>query len=116
MNELAEKGYVSGTPYLGMSFSATSSYLTIVSYDYNAELDALNPNLPDGFAITSGDILAAVDGKEVTSVDALKTTLAYKKVGEKAVLTVYRIVGQSYFGQRYETYEVTVRVHEYTKK
>lgn len=116
VNELAEKGYVSGTPYLGMSFSSTSSYLTIVSYDYNAELDALNPNLPDGFAITSGDILAAVDGKEVTSFDALKTTLAYKKVGDTVKLTIYRIVGQSYFGQRYETYEVTVRVHEYTKK
>lgn len=115
-SELAEKGYVSGTPYLGMSFSTASSYLTIRSYDYNAELAALNPNLPSGFAITDGDILFAVDGKEVTSFDALKTALAYKKVGDTAVLTVYRITGQSYFGQRYDTYEVTVRIHEYTKK
>ena len=116
VNELAEKGYVSGTPYLGMSFSASSSYLTIVSYDFNAELKALNPSLADGFEIKSGDILGAVDGKEVRSFDALKTALAYKKVGDTAVLTVYRITGQSYFGSRYDTYEVTVKIHEYTKK
>ena len=61
-------------------------------------------------------VFGAVDGKEVRSFDALKTALAYKKVGDTAVLTVYRITGQSYFGSRYDTYEVTVKIHEYTKK
>ena len=115
ITELAQKGYVSGTPYLGMTFSAMSLYLSILSYDYNSELAALNPSLADGFEIKQGDILAAIDGTEVTSFDSLRTALAYKKVGDTAMLTIYRLAGQSYFGQRYDTYEVKIQIHEYTK-
>lgn len=113
VDQLLKQGYVSGRPYLGIAFQSTSSYLTVSSYEYGTELAELNPDLSPDFAIKAGDIIAKADGVTVNSMASLRTVLATKSVGDTIKLTIYRRTKQDFFGQYdYDTYEVTLRVHE----
>ncbi len=118
IDQLLSQGYVSSTPYLGISFTSQSSqYLYIKSYLYNAELKELNPQLTEDFVLggESEDILVAIDGKAVASDADIRSAIGTKKVGDTVTLTVYRVTGKNWFGYlEYKTYEIKVRVHEYT--
>ncbi len=113
-DQLAQKGYVSGRPFLGMSFSSSSSGLTISGYQYNSELAVLNPTLGD-FTIQNGDVLAAIDGTRIDSVGRLHTVLSGKKVGDTVTATIHRVSGRNIFNQyTYDSYDIVLRIHERT--
>ena len=113
VDALLKQGYVSGRPYLGIGFQSGTLYLTITSYEYNSELAELNPELAPDFTLKAGDIIAKVDGVELSSMAELRAALAAKEVGSTMKLTIYRRTKQDFFGQyAYDTYEVTVKVHE----
>ncbi len=110
-DQLAKQGYVSGRPYLGMGFSRTDP-LTISTYQYNSELSSLNPSL-GSFQIKSGDILMAVNGENVTTLEELYTILSAVRVGDTVAATIYRQSGRNPFNQStYDSYEVVLRIHE----
>ncbi len=118
-DQLAKNGYVENRPYLGISFQTSSGYLTVASYDYNDELAELNPELPEGFTIQAGDIVAAADDIDMSTLSTatmtnLRSALSKKAIGDTMTLTIYRRVGQIFYGQyKYDTYTVKVYVHAF---
>lgn len=118
VDQLLSQGYVSGTPHLGITFSSQSSqYLYIKEYLHNAELKELNPDLTQDFILggESEDILVAIDGNAVSSYSDIRSAIGTKKVGDIVTLTVYRVTGKNWFGYlEYQSYEIKVRIHEYT--
>ncbi len=116
VDQILKQGYVSGRPYLGISFSGSTSGggLVVNRYEYNSELAALNSSLKSGFEIKEGDILTAIDGSEVSDYADVRTAIAGKNVGDTVVLTVYRASGRTPFGSSYSEYKVTVKIHEKT--
>lgn len=103
VKQLYKQGYVSGRPYLGMSFQSTSYGLQIMNYEYNGELAA------GGNTIKSGDYLRYMDGQEITDMNDIRTILAHKAVEDTVTIQVYRMSGR-YSGT---TLEFTLTVHEY---
>ena len=103
VKQLYKQGYVSGRPYLGMYFQATSYGLQIVNYEYNDELAA------GGNTIKSGDYLRYMDGQEITEMNDIRTILAQKAVGDTVTIQIYRMNGR-YSGM---TLEFTLTVHEH---
>lgn len=85
--EIIEKGYVSGRPYLGISFSTSmkrvQGMLTAIqgfeirSYAFGDELK-------------SGDIINRIDGEEITDTTQIAQILGRKSVGDTIVFSVYR--------------------------
>ena len=104
--ELYKQGYVSGRPYLGMYFQSTSYGLQIVSYEFSSEL-------PEGQSVEKGDYLQSMDGEQISSMSDIRTILATKKPGDTIVMKVSRLVGAFGYQSRYETVELTLKVHEY---
>lgn len=92
VNEILDKGYVSGRPSVGMSFS-TLSLAARVYY-----------HLPDGLYISSvsegsdaeakgiqtGDILIAVNGTTVSSSSDVEALISDSAPGDTATLSVFR--------------------------
>ncbi len=95
INEIINKGYVSGKPLMGISVydTVTSSYGFIQSARSinGAKVAAVGTN---SAAVNSGiqvdDIITAVDGETVSSVSSLKTILTSYRCGDTVTLTVYR--------------------------
>ncbi|MBR0535625.1 MAG: trypsin-like peptidase domain-containing protein [Clostridia bacterium] len=98
-NKILKDGYVSGRPKLGIT------YFTVTS-DYSYSTIALKNKLPYGSivivsispdsdvvntSIKEGDIVTAVNGKELESTDALLEAIENAKVGDTLNLTVCRI-------------------------
>lgn len=92
INELLEKGYVSGRPVLGITMTdvpaAMSAYLGIPR---GVLIGYVNP-LSDCFAkgIERGDIIVSVNGSEVDGTDELNRIKNAMKVGETLALGVWR--------------------------
>ena len=92
VDELAEKGYVSGRPNIG---------ITVEPLPLQAQLYY---GLPDGALVTSvvegsdaaeqglqkGDVITALNGEAVTGVDSLRTLKNRYQAGDTVTLTVYR--------------------------
>lgn len=109
VSQLYKQGYVSGRPYLGMYFQATTYGLQIVSYEFNGELTG-------GKTIEKGDYLQYIDGVEIDNMNDIRTILAGKKPGDTITMTVSRLVGSFGYQSRYESIEITLTVHEYIPK
>lgn len=92
IDELIERGYVSGRPSLGIAAEdlphtvrvyyglPQGAYVTAVS----ARSDAAEKGLQ------KGDIITAVNGETVTGVDSLRAIKSQYSAGETVTLTVYR--------------------------
>ena len=97
IDELIEQGYVSGRPALGIQGDSVPAYVqafyhlpdgVYVAYVY-PDSDAAAKGLAEG------DIITAIDGTEISSMDDLNTIKNQHIAGDTVRLTVYR------GGQRY---------------
>ncbi len=104
-DDIINKGYATGIPYLGISYN---SNMYISSYAYNHELEASGQQ-----TIQENDILTAIDDKNVSSSEDIKSVLSSKEIGDKVKLKLMRIVQTSGYRYTYETYEVEAVIHEY---
>ena len=106
INDLLDYGYRRGLPSLGVTVEDAQIPSGWYYYLYPCVKDA-----PDGSALTAGDLIVAVDGKSVSTVDAIKRLIRAKyKIGDTVTLTIYRKNGNSYT----ETSTVQVTLVEYT--
>ncbi|MBQ2719465.1 MAG: trypsin-like peptidase domain-containing protein [Clostridia bacterium] len=106
--QIVNRGYVAGTPYLGLAFSQTSEYGPVVAeYFYNAELSALNQD-----TIAVGDILQTLGGVTVTETADLRAVLSSVEIGDTLAAELLRPVRYG-IGYRYVKYTVNLKVHEY---
>ena len=92
IDELIENGYVAGRPAIGISGDSLPTY-------YRAYY-----RLPDGVYVTSvndgsdakakgireGDIVTAINGEVISSIDDLNTIKNQYAAGDKVTLTIYR--------------------------
>ena len=92
IDELIENGYVAGRPAIGISGDSLPTY-------YRAYY-----RLPDGVYVTSvndgsdakakgireGDIVTAINGKSISSIDDLNTIKNQYAAGDEVTLTIYR--------------------------
>ncbi len=97
VDELIEKGYVSGRPAIGIQGDSVPAYAqafyrmpngVYVSYVFPGS-DAANQGLREG------DIIVAIDGTAVSSMDDLNAIKNQHTAGDTVQLTVYR-AGQTY--------------------
>ena len=116
-NEIIKNGYVSNRPMLGITDFPVSS-------DYNYSAIAWKSGLPYGSiviasisdssdiskrGIKEGDIITAVNGKELETTDILLEAIEKAKVGDKLELTICRI---SNTGTVSKTFDATVTLVE----
>ncbi len=109
VNQLMAGGYVQGRTRLG-----------IKGYEVTEDMQMMY-GVPGGFAISeidkdssfagtqaqAGDIITAIDGQEVSSLDDITSLLSNYSPGDKVVITLYRIEGN-----RERTLEVEVELLE----
>ena len=107
--QLMDKGYVSGQPWTGMTYTEGSSGLDFLFgdsaggtvYIYSVETkDAKEA----GFK--AGDVVLAVDEHQITSIDDLSSIISSHKVGDKLKFTIVRDG---------ETMDLSLRLQEKTK-
>lgn len=108
--QIIEKGYVSNTPYLGIGYSQeVTGGLVISGYEFNSELTASGQE-----TLLAGDILVALNGKEVQTAAAVRSVLSTCKIGDTVTANFKRRVSKpnSIF---YEMVDIEVRlvIHEY---
>lgn len=106
--QLTNKGYVSGTPHLGISFSKASSYgLVVSSYAYNNELSATNQD-----EIEAGHILHSLNDVVIEGTADIREALSGARPGDVLTAVMLKPVSGGFF-VNYTQYTVTLRVHEY---
>lgn len=106
--EIINQGYASGIPSLDITFRSSGSYLYIQEYKHNDRLIASGQT-----AIEKDDILVAIDGKNISSINDIRTILCSKEIGDKVELTLYRVEANGRFGYTYNTYTVKIDINEY---
>jgi serine protease Do len=109
---LLESGYVTGRPRIGITFTSISSDLAEAA------------NIPVGIRVVGidetcdvaqkdvqiGDIITAIDGKNLTTLNEITALLNQKQPGDSVVLTIYRVDGNG----ETSTLDVTVLLEEKT--
>lgn len=108
--QLMDKGYVSGQPWTGMTYTEGSSGLDFLFggssggtvYIYSVDTDTAKKA---GFK--PGDVVFAVDDHQIASIDDLTSIISSHKVGDKLKYTVVRDG---------ETMDLTITLQEKTKK
>lgn len=116
-NEIITHGYVTNRPMLGITYLPISAnysynvlaeknglpYGSIVISTINPESDMANHD------VEVGDIITAVNGKELETTDVLLETIENAKVGDKLKLTICRLNNK---GSISSTFDVTVTLVE----
>ncbi len=90
--QLITSGYVSGKPYLGVTFYNVTSYSEALYYGLK-HLGVYIVGLEGGMnddVFEIGDRVIAVDGNEISSHDDIKAVLKSHEVGDKIIFIVYR--------------------------
>lgn len=102
--EIITKGYVSGTPFLGLTYGTSSLGVVVSDYLYNDELEATNQD-----TLLYGDILDSLNGETIGEVADVRKVLSNVKIGDSVTAVFYRRGTRGYV-------KVTVNliVHEYT--
>ena len=97
VDQIIEKGYVSGRPTLGITGDALSSF-----YQYYYRLPAglhitqvESGSYAEYYGIEPGDILMAVEDTRITDMDSLNSFLYSHQVGDVVTVVIYR-GGQQY--------------------
>ena len=97
VNQLVDKGYVSGRPWLGIQGESFSPFYQhfyrMPAGLYITAVDAGSPARQAG--IQEGDLLLTMDGETVSSMDTLNRLLYSHQVGDSVTLTIYRSGTQS---------------------
>lgn len=107
--QLKDKGYVSGQPYSGMTYTEGSSgfdsfFGSSGGTVYIYSVDSTEAKMA-GFK--AGDVVYAIDGREITSIDDVSSIITSHKVGDKLTYTIARD------GQ---TMELKLKLQEKTKE
>ncbi len=103
VGQIIAQGYVSGTPFLGITYGTSSSGVVVSSYAYNSELEATNQN-----PLQSGDILYSLGGVPISEVSDVRKVLSAVEVGDTVEAVLYRANRFSYV-----PFTVNLTVHEY---
>ena len=94
VNDLVEKGKVSGRVSLGIKYYEISSITQALQYGVNTLGLLVSEVIPNSNAAAAGiqpnDIIIEADNKQITSSDDLKSVLSSHKVGDRMTFTVVR--------------------------
>ncbi len=92
VDQLISQGYVTGRPGLGlMGQSVSSHYQQFYKLPAGVCIITVTPDGPAAQAgLTTGDIIAAVDGKRITGTDTLTQVLYGYQAGDTVTITYYR--------------------------
>lgn len=92
VNEILDKGYVSGRPSLGLEVASLSLaaqvYYRLPNGLYVTDVSENSDAAAQG--IGRGDILIAVDGESVSSTEELELAVANHAVGDVVTLSIFR--------------------------
>jgi serine protease Do len=92
VDELVEKGYVSGRPAFGFTVEVLSAQMRLF-YDLPGCLYIRSvEEASDAYAkgIQQGDLICAIDGTEVSTMDEFNTIKNQFSAGDTVTLTIYR--------------------------
>ena len=92
--ELLENGYVTGRPYLGISYYAVTDAQTAAQLGVNAYgvyiVEVVKGGPADKAGLQAGDRIVSVDGSEVATQSDLGTLMQNHKAGDAIQITVAR--------------------------
>ena len=92
--ELLENGYVTGRPYLGISYFAVTDAQTAAQLGVNAYgvyiVEVVKGGPADKAGLQAGDRIVSVDGSEVATQSDLGTLMQNHKAGDTIEITVAR--------------------------
>ena len=92
--ELLENGYVTGRPYLGISYYAVTDAQTAAQLGVNAYgvyiVEVVRGGPADKAGLQAGDRIVSVDGSEVATQSDLGTLMQNHKAGDTIEITVAR--------------------------
>ena len=92
VNQIICQGYVSGRPWLGLTGEGFSPfYQRFYQVPTGLYITQVDPGSPaDAAGLVPGDILVAMDGTGIASMEDLNTALYAHQVGDRVNLTVFR--------------------------
>ena len=108
--QLMDKGYVSGQPWTGMTYTEGSSGLDFIfggSAGGTVYIYSVDTKVAKEAGFKPGDVVYEVDGHQITSIDDLTSVISAHKVGDKLKYTVVRDG---------ETVNLTITLQEKTKE
>ena len=92
--ELLENGYVTGRPYLGITYLAVTDAQTAQQLGVNAYgvyiVDVTKGGPADQAGLKAGDRIVSVDGSEIAAKDDLGTLMQKHAAGDTLAITVAR--------------------------
>ena len=92
--ELLENGYVTGRPYLGITYLAVTDAQTAAQLGVNAYgvyvVDVVQGGPADKAGLKTGDRIVSVDGTEIASKDDLGTLMQKHAAGDTLSITIAR--------------------------
>lgn len=117
VDALIQHGYVPNRPELGIKYASVSDYQLyslIVSIKGLPRESIIIAEIPEGSALSNtqaqvGDLIIAVNGKEMDSSDVLLDLIDTGAVGDTLTLTLCRVQDRSY---ETSTFDVTVQLVE----
>ena len=92
VNQIIQKGYVSGRPWLGLTGEGFSPfYQRFYRVPTGLYITQVDPGSPaEAVGVMPGDILVTMDGAGIASMEDLNAALYAHQVGDRMILSVYR--------------------------
>ena len=91
--QLMDKGYVSGQPWTGMTYTEGSSGLDFIfggSSSATVYIYSVDTKVAKEAGFKPGDVVYAVDDREITSIEDLTSIISAHKVGDRLTYTIVR--------------------------
>lgn len=92
--DLLENGYVSGRPYMGITYIAVTDAQTAAQFNVNAYgvyvVDVVQGGPADKAGLKVGDRIVSIDGTEIAQKDDLGTLMQQHTAGDTLSITVAR--------------------------
>ena len=92
--DLLENGYVSGRPYMGITYIAVTDAQTAAQFNVNAYgvyvVDVVQGGPADKAGLKAGDRIVSIDGTEIAQKDDLGTLMQQHTAGDTLSITVAR--------------------------
>ena len=92
--DLLENGYVSGRPYMGITYLAVTNAQTAAQFNVNAYgvyvVDVVQGGPADKAGLKVGDRIVSIDGTEIAQKDDLGTLMQQHTAGDTLSITVAR--------------------------
>ena len=92
--DLLENGYVSGRPYMGITYIAVTDAQTAAQFNVNAYgvyvVDVVQGGPADKAGLKVGDRIVSIDGNEIAQKDDLGTLMQQHTAGDTLSITVAR--------------------------